>query len=50
MEQAPQGSGHIPKLPQFKKHLDNILRYLNCVWFCADPWFRLSDPCGVRIL
>jgi len=25
MEQAPQGSGHGLKLPEFKKHLDNSL-------------------------
>jgi len=25
MEQAPQGSGHGPKLPEFQKHMDNTL-------------------------
>ena len=26
MDQAPQGSGHDPKLPEFKQHLDNALQ------------------------
>lgn len=28
MEQAPRGSGHGPKLLEFKKHLDNALRHM----------------------
>jgi len=27
MEQAAQGSGHGPKLPEFKEHLDTALRH-----------------------
>ena len=27
MEQAPQGSGHSPKLLEFKEYLDNALRH-----------------------
>lgn len=27
LEQAPQGSGHRPKLPEFKKCLDSALRH-----------------------
>lgn len=37
LEQAPQGSGHSPKLPEFQQHLDNALRprvwiLCGCVW------------------
>ena len=48
MEQAPQGSGHSPKLSEFKKRLDNSLR--NMIWVLSDcvwsPAVRLSDSCG----
>jgi len=27
MEQAAQGSGRGPKQPEYKKHLDNVLRH-----------------------
>ena len=27
LEQAAQGSGHGPRLPEFKDHLDNTLRH-----------------------
>ena len=27
LKQAPEGHGHGPKLLEFKKHLDNALRY-----------------------
>jgi len=33
--QAAQGSGHSPKLQEFKEHLDNSLRYH--VWILCGP-------------
>ena len=35
MEQAAQGSGHGPKLPEFKEHLDSALRHR--VWVLEGP-------------
>jgi len=31
LEQCPQGSGHGPELPEFKKHLDSALRHRVCI-------------------
>lgn len=49
MERAPQGSGHSPKLTEFKECLDNILRHR--VWILgvlcgASSWTLWS--LGVR--
>ena len=49
MEQTPQDNGNSPKLLEFKKHWDNMLRYtygLNFVWFCVEPGVGFDDPCG----
>jgi len=46
LEQAAQGSGHSPKLPEFKKHLDSGLKYsLNFGWSYVEPGVGLDDPC-----
>ena len=31
LEQAPQGSSHSTKLPEFKEHLDSALRHRVCI-------------------
>ena len=42
LEQAPQGSGHGPKLLEFKKRLDNALSHT--VWFLGGPvWSQELD-------
>ena len=42
LEQAPQGSGHGPKLLEFKKHLDNALSHT--VRFFGGPvWSQELD-------
>ena len=54
LEQAPQGSGHGPKLLEFMKRLDNALSHT--VWFLGGPvWSQeldsmiLTDPLQLRI-
>ena len=47
LEQAAQGSGHSPKLPEFKKHLGSGLKYsLNFGWSYVEPGAGLRDPYG----
>jgi len=46
MEQAAQGTGHGPKLLEFKEHLDNTLRYLILGGTYVKPGVGLRDPCG----
>lgn len=48
MEEAAQGSGLIPKLPELKKSLDNTLRHKvwNFVWSCVEPEAGLNDSSG----
>lgn len=38
MVQVPQGSGHSPKLSEFKKFSDSALRQI--VWFLCGPMWR----------
>lgn len=45
VEQAPQGSGHGLKLPEFKKHLDSALSYVLIFGrSCVKPGAALNDP------
>ena len=48
LEQAPQGSGHGPKLLEFKKHSDNALRNMDWIMGgggCVKPGVGLGDCC-----
>lgn len=46
MEQAPQGSGHGPRLLEFKKHLDKSTQGLNFGWSCVAAGVVSHDSCG----
>lgn len=49
MAQAPQGSGYGPKLPEFKKNLDNVLRFVVSI-LCGPVWrIGLDDHCGFAL-
>lgn len=65
MVPAPQGSGHGPKLPEFKEHLDSALRpriwmlsgvlwsqELDSVFFVSPFWVRIfyDSICLIFIL
>lgn len=46
-EQAPQGIGHGPKLPEVKKHLDNTHTYsLTVGWPSVELGIGFGDLCG----
>lgn len=42
-----QGSVTAASLAEFRKHLENSLRYMMWFWVCAVPgwWLNLDDPC-----
>lgn len=49
LTQAPQGSGYGPKLPEFKKNLDNVLRFVVLI-LCGPVWrIGLDDHCGSAV-
>jgi len=48
MEQAAQGSGHGPKLLEFKEHLNRVLRHRVCI-LGGTVWSQgldMVDACG----
>jgi len=46
VEQAAQGSGHSPGLPEFNERLDSALTAFEFVWSCVEPGVGAGDPCG----
>ena len=47
MEQAAQGTGHVPELPDLREHWDTSPTIgFGFGWCCVELWVGLGGPCG----